>query len=184
MSKFIGTTVRGIKCPIVKNGDEIVDFVVNSMLEACVNENIKLEHKDVIGITESLVARAQGNYVIIDDLVEEFKKKYEKTGYDSIILYNPIFSRNRFSLILKAIARTFKKVYIITPFIDEVGNEVIHPITSINYRDYYESIVKNEGAEFYWGSSFSGVKSKNYLNCKLHNGEDEKNYPDVNNTFS
>lgn len=178
MSKYIGTTVRGIKCPIVKNGDNIVDFVVNSVLSACTNENIKLEDKDVIGITESLVARAQGNNVCIDLVARDFKIKYQKFGYDSIILYSPIFSRNRFAPILKAIARAFKKVYIVSDSIDEVGNHLIHPITGINYREYYESVVRAEGAEFEWSHSSANINCHNYLNCGLHLNETTyKSYP-------
>jgi F420-0:gamma-glutamyl ligase len=168
MSNFIGTTVRGIKCPIIKSGDNIVDFVTYSILEACNAEKIMLENKDVIGITESLVARAQNNYCTIDELVEEFKNKYKKFGYNSIIVSSPIFSRNRFSMILKAIARTFKKVYIVSDSVDEVGNQLIHPITKLNYREYYQSIVEGEGAEFSWSSGMANITSHNTLLCSLH----------------
>lgn len=174
MSKYIGTTVMGIKCPIIKSGDNIIDFVVTSILEACDNENIKLEDKDIIGITESLVARAQGNYCTIDELATEFAIKYKKFDYNSIVVYNPIFSRNRFSLILKAIARVFKKVYIVSDSTDEVGNKLIHPITGINYREYYESIVRKEGADFSWSHTDTSISSHNVLFCDLH--KDIKSY--------
>ena len=90
----------GIKLPIVKQGDDILNIICDNVIKACDNH---LEEKDVIGITESLVARAQGNYVSVNDISEDIDKKFGKN--QTIIIINPIYSRNRFAMILKGIAR-------------------------------------------------------------------------------
>lgn len=162
----IGTSAFGIRAPMVKQGDDIVDFVVTAVLEA----GISLRDKDVIGLTESIVARAQGNYVTIDEVAAEIDSTFE--GDIGIVF--PILSRNRFSTILKGISKTNKKIYLQLSYpSDEVGNQLIsidqmdeaeinpysdvfeeiqyrelfgnktlHPFTGVDYVDLYKNITK------------------------------------------
>lgn len=105
MIRTVGTTVRGIRAPIVKEGDDLVNIVVDSVLRASKYENFHLNDRDIIGITESLVARAQGNYATAEDIAQDVNNKFPK----DIGIVFPILSRNRFSIILKGIALTGKK---------------------------------------------------------------------------
>lgn len=143
MARTIGTSVFGLRAPIVKQGDDLVKIVVDTVL----NSGLEIKDRDVLGITESIVARNQGNYVTIDEVAEYIKKL--SNNAENIFVDRPIYSRNRFAMILKAIARAAgKKVYIRMPEIDEVGNVVRnHPFTKINYDEYYTSIVEGEGKE-------------------------------------
>lgn len=139
----IGTAVYGLRAPIVKQGDDLVNIIVDTVL----NSGIKIKDRDVLGITESIVARCQGNYVTIDEVAEEIKKL--SNNANSILVYRPIYSRNCFAMILKAIARAAgKKVYIRMTYGDEVGNVLRnHPFTGLNYDEYYKSIVEAEDKE-------------------------------------
>lgn len=143
MARTIGTSVFGLRAPIVKQGDDLVQIVVDTVL----NSGLEIKDRDVLGITESIVARCQGNYVTIDEVAEEVRKISDNANV--IIVDRPIYSRNRFAMILKAIARgTGKKVVIIMPPVDEVGNVIRnHPFTKLNYDEYYRSIVEGEGKE-------------------------------------
>lgn len=143
MTRTIGTAAYGLRAPIVKQGDDLVKIVVDTVL----NSGLEIKDRDVLGITESIVARCQGNYVTIDEVAEEVRKISDNA--DVIIVDRPIYSRNRFAMILKAIARgTGKKVVIIMPPVDEVGNVIRnHPFTKLNYDEYYKSIVEGEGKE-------------------------------------
>lgn len=149
----IGVISMGIKTPIIREGDDLADIVVNSVLEATwdgYNKVYDINDKDVIGITESVVARAQGNYVTIDEIAEEIKTKYNFPK--TIVVDRPIYSRNRFSMILKAIARAASERVVITmPEFDEVGNPSgTNPWTGVDIEKYYFDIIENEGcvAEF------------------------------------
>ena len=141
--RTIGTAAYGLRAPIVKQGDDLIQIVVDTVL----NSGLEIKDKDVLGITESIVARCEGNYVTIDEVAEEIKKL--SNNADVIFVDRPIYSRNRFAMILKAIARAAgKKVVIIMPPVDEVGNIVRdHPFTKLNYDEYYTSIVENESKE-------------------------------------
>lgn len=143
MTRTIGTAVYGLRAPIVKQGDDLVQIVVDTVL----NSGLEIKDRDVLGITESIVARCEGNYVTIDEVAEEIKKI--SNNADVIYVYRPIYSRNRFAMILKAIARAAgKKVFLDMPVTDEVGNVVHnHPFTKLNYDEYYKSIVEAEGKE-------------------------------------
>ena len=143
MARTIGTSVYGLRAPIVKQGDDLIQIVVDTVL----NSGLEIKDKDVLGITESIVARCEGNYVTIDEVADEIKRI--SNNADVIAVYRPIYSRNRFAMILKAIARAAgKKVYIKMTSYDEVGNVVRnHPFTGLNYDDYYKSIVEGEGKE-------------------------------------
>lgn len=173
--RCVGTTVRGIRCPIITEGDNLVQIVIDSILEASRQENFEFHDKDVIAITESVVARAQGNYATVDQIAADVR---EKTGGGTIGVLFPILSRNRFAVCLRGIARGAKKIILQLSYpTDEVGNQLIdkrdlykyninpyttrlslreyrnyfgenkHPFTGIDYVTYYKSIVESENTE-------------------------------------
>ena len=164
MPKNIGVVSMGIKTPIIREGDDLADIVVNSVLDATrlgeklvqpgvgVKGLVKLpgeyfydiNDRDVIGITESIVARAAGNYVTLDEIKNYIIDTYGQR--DRIVIVNPIYSRNRFSMILKAIARAARKdVLIYMPEFDEVGNPSgINQFTGVNMIEYYTELVNKE----------------------------------------
>ena len=175
MARLFGTVSRGIRTPIISEGDDIIEVVVNSVIEAAESEDVKFHNKDVIAITEAVVARAQGNYASVDDIAEDVRAKYP----DGIIgLVFPILSRNRFAINLKGIARAAKKIILQLSYpADEVGNELVsddlfeesglnpystllteeqfrahfvkseHPYTGVDYVSYYRDIVEAENCE-------------------------------------
>ncbi|MBO4962252.1 MAG: coenzyme F420-0:L-glutamate ligase, partial [Clostridia bacterium] len=164
---LIGTMSIGIKGPIIKKGDDLVDIVATSVINACQENNITLEDKDVIAVTEAVVAKSQGNYATLNDIATDVKNKF---GDNTVGLILPILSRNRFSLLLKGIARGVKKLIIqLSLPSDEVGNHLIseekliesginpyatltekefydtfgtpaHPFTGVNYVELYKSL--------------------------------------------
>lgn len=142
MKKF-GVQSTGLIAPIIREGDNLAEIVTDVVLNAIYN----IEDGDVIGITESIVARAEGNYVTIDEVAEDIKKKLNNP--ERVYLLYPIYSRNRFAMILKAFARAVKfSITIKMPNVDEVGNELKnHPFTGLNYDEYYKSIVEAEGKQ-------------------------------------
>lgn len=184
----VGTQSIGIKAPLIKAGDDIVNIVVNSVLNATridpprgtmwLSEtyHYDLNDHDIIGITESVIARAQNNYVTIDDIACDIKEKY---GIDATIdVIEPIYSRNRFAMILKGIARGAKKVRILMPPVDEVGNAIHnHPFTKMNYDEYYREICESENCEVeIHYSPTNYLEHKNDLNlliCSLHHTKEE-----------
>ena len=175
MERRVGTISRGIRCPIIREGDQLADIVVKSVLEAAESEGFALRDRDVIAVTESIVARAQGNYASVDAIAKDVK---EKLGGETIGVIFPILSRNRFAICLKGIARGAKKVVLMLSYpSDEVGNALVsldqldeaginpysdvltlekyrelfgenkHPFTGVDYVDYYSSLIRGEGAE-------------------------------------
>ena len=171
----VGTISRGIRCPIIREGDNLADIVVNSVLEAAQSEGFELRDRDVISVTESVVARAQGNYASVQDIADDVKVKL---GGGTVGVIFPILSRNRFAICLKGIAMGVKKVVLMLSYpSDEVGNELVsldrldeanvnpysdvltleryrelfgenkHTFTGVDYVDYYSQIVKDAGAE-------------------------------------
>ncbi|MBR5798431.1 MAG: coenzyme F420-0:L-glutamate ligase [Lachnospiraceae bacterium] len=175
MERKIGTVSRGIRCPIFREGDDLKKIVTDSVLEAAASEGFELRDKDIIAVTESVVARVQGNYASIDAIAEDVKNKL---GGETIGVIFPILSRNRFAICLKGIARGAKKIVLMLSYpSDEVGNELItwdqldeaginpysdvitlekyrelfganvHPFTGVDYVDYYSEIIRAEGAE-------------------------------------
>lgn len=155
MSRTVGTTVRGIRAPIIKEGDNLVEIVAKSLKDSWETEKYNLHDKDVVGITESLVARAQGNYVTIDNIAEDVNRKLG----DEIGVVLPILSRNRFSIILKGLARGVKKMYLLLSYpCDEVGNHLmdiekmdelgINPYTDVlsekKYRELFGAVVAHK----------------------------------------
>ncbi len=177
MTRTVGTTVRGIRAPIVKEGDDLVNVVVESVLKSVKAEGYALRDRDVIGITESFVARTQGNYVSVDDITQDIKQKFE----GDIAVVFPILSRNRFSLILKGIALSGKKIFLFLNYpSDEMGNclmdiddmdeiglnphtevldeekyrelfgqQVLHPFTGIDYVRMYKELAINDNIKIF-----------------------------------
>lgn len=177
MARTIGTTVRGIRTPIVKEGDNIVNIIVNSVLTSAKEENFCIKDGDVIGITESLVARSQGNYASVQDIAQDINAKYKG---DIAVLF-PILSRNRFALILKGIALSGKTIHLflnypsdemgnhlidvdtmddldINPYTDTLseekyrqlfGEHVAHPFTGIDYVKLYKELAMNGNIHIY-----------------------------------
>ena len=179
----VGTQSIGIKAPLIKAGDDIVNIVVNSVLNATridpptgtmwLSEkyHYDLNDHDIIGITESVIARSQNNYVTIDKIAEEIKHLYGENAVIDVI--EPIYSRNRFAMILKGIARGAKKLRILMPPVDEVGNVIHnHPFTKMNYDEYYREICENENCEVeihYSPCDYLLHKDNlNLLICSLH----------------
>ena len=175
MSKYVGTVSRGIRLPIIKQGDNLADIVVDSVLAASKNEPFELNDRDVIAITESVVARSQGNYASVDDIAQDIKEKFPSGEFGVIF---PILSRNRFAILLKGMAKGAKKITLMLSYpSDEVGNALltydeldekgvnpysdvlsldkyrqlfgrkVHEFTGVDYIDYYVDLIKNENCE-------------------------------------
>ena len=174
-SRKVGTVSRGIRCPIIREGDDLAGIVTASVLEAARDEGFALRDRDVIAITESVVARSQGNYASVDDIAADVKAK---TGGGTVGVLFPILSRNRFAICLKGIARGAKKVVLMLSYpSDEVGNALVsldqvdlaginpysdvltlkqyrdlfgenpHEFTGVDYVAYYGDLIAAEGAE-------------------------------------
>ena len=121
--RSVGTTSRGIRCPIIRQGDDLVQIVCNSVIEASKNEGFDLHDKDVVAITESVVARSQGNYASVDAIKKDLETKFNREPFGVIF---PILSRNRFAIMLKAFAMATNKIYLMLSYpSDEVGNHLI-----------------------------------------------------------
>lgn len=175
MSRRLGTVSRGVRCPIIKEGDDLVSIVTDSIILASKEENFPLNDRDVVAITESIVARAQGNYATVDQIATDVKNKVKS---EKIGVIFPILSRNRFAILLKGIAKGVKKIILMLSYpSDEVGNSLIsydeldeknidpykdvltleqyrnlfghnvHEFTGVDYVEYYMSIIKEMGAE-------------------------------------
>lgn len=165
-----GVISIGVKTPIIREGDDLVNIVVDSVLNATTKyysypyhdvSYYDIDNRDVIGITESIVARSAGNYVTVDEIAAEIEKLigYARTIY----VINPIYSRNRFSMILKGIARAAKEVVIFMPSFDEVGNPSgINLFTGVNMKDYYKTLVEAEGKK-------CTIYDYRYNNCRHGN---------------
>ena len=175
MERKVGTISRGIRCPIIREGDDLVKIVVDSVLEAAASEGYEMRNRDVVAITESVVARAQGNYASVDAIAADVRAKL---GGETVGVIFPILSRNRFAICLRGIARGAKKIVLMLSYpSDEVGNELVsldkldeakvnpfsdvltleryralfgenlHPFTLVDYVQYYSDLVREEGAE-------------------------------------
>ena len=175
--RTVGTVVRGIRTPIIKENDKLDDIVVDSLIKASESEDygFKFKDRDVVAITEAVVGISEGNYATIDDIALDIKNKLNNPSELGIVF--PILSRNRFSLILKGIAKSTKKLYVLLSFpSDEVGNGILdeekfensefdlgsiiseeeytkyfgdflHPFTGINMIDFYRELIKEQGCE-------------------------------------
>lgn len=161
MNRYVGTVVRGLRAPIVKKGDNLVEIVVDSVKRAVEYENIQMKDRDVVAVTESLVARAQGNYADVKDITADINNKFSDT--DSIGLVFPILSRNRFSMLLKGIADSNKTIHLLLGFpSDEVGNHLMDPeILFEKGIDPYEDYLEEEDYRRIFGEEvkhkFTGV---------------------------
>lgn len=175
MERRVGTVSRGIRCPIIRQGDDLANIVVTSVLDACQSEGFELRDKDVISVTESIVARSQGNYATVQDIADDV---CAKLGGETIGVIFPILSRNRFAICLKGIAMGAKKVVLMLSYpSDEVGNALLtydqldeaginpysdvltlekyrelfgenkHEFTGVDYVQYYADIITAAGAE-------------------------------------
>ncbi len=175
MARNVGTTSRGIRCPIIREGDDLAAIVVNSVLEAAETDHFTLNDRDVVAVTESVVARAQGNYASIDAIAKDVRTKL---GGETIGVIFPILSRNRFAICLRGIAKGAKKIVLMLSYpSDEVGNELVsldkldeagvdpyrdvlteekyralfgenlHPFTLVDYVSYYKDLIQQMGAE-------------------------------------
>lgn len=175
MERKVGTISRGIRCPIIREGDSLADIVVESVLSAAQSEGFTLRDRDAIAATESIVARSQGNYAGVEAIAADVR---EKLGGETIGVIFPILSRNRFAICLKGIAMGAKKVVLMLNYpSDEVGNELVsldqldeaginpysdvltleryrelfgenkHPFTGVDYVEYYSNMIKETGAE-------------------------------------
>lgn len=175
MERKIGTVSRGVRCPIIREGDNLTQIVVDSVLEAAQSENLSLRDRDVVSITESVVARSQGNYASVDAIAADVKAKL---GGETVGVIFPILSRNRFAICLKGIAKGCKKIVLMLSYpSDEVGNTLVsldkidqanvnpysdvltlekyrelfgenkHEFTGVDYVDYYASIIKDAGCD-------------------------------------
>jgi len=143
-----GTRVFGIRAPIIKEGDNLVEIVISSLLRFMKNERYELAERDVVAVTESLVARAQGNYVTVDDIATEIKEKYP----GDIGITFPILSRNRFSMILKGIVRSGRKIYIQLNYpTDEVGNALmdVKKMNELNINPYTDTLSEDDYLRFF-----------------------------------
>lgn len=148
---LIGTMSIGIKGPVIKKGDDLIAIVCDSVIDACNQHNLQLEDRDIVAVTEAVVAKTQGNFATLDDIAEDVKEKF---GDDTVGLILPILSRNRFSLLLKGIARGVKKLVIqLSLPCDEVGNHLIsedqlrdsgiNPYDTLTEEEYYKTFGKN-----------------------------------------
>ena len=175
MERKVGTISRGIRCPIIREGDDLAEIVVSSVLEAAESEGYAMRDRDVVAVTESVVARAQGNYASVDAIAQDVRTKL---GGGTVGVIFPILSRNRFAICLRGIARGCKKVVLMLSYpSDEVGNELVsldkldeakvnpysdvltleryrqlfgenlHPFTLVDYVQYYSDLIREEGAE-------------------------------------
>ena len=173
--RLVGTVSRGIRCPIIRTGDDLASIVTDSVLAAADSEDFSLRDKDVIAVTESIGARAQGNYATVQNIADDVKAKL---GGDTVGVIFPILSRNRFAICLRGIAMGCKKIVLMLSYpSDEVGNELVsidkideagvnpysdvltleryrelfgvnkHEFTGVDYVDYYANLIKESGAE-------------------------------------
>ena len=175
MERKVGTVSRGIRCPIIREGDDLAEITVNSVLEAAASEGYEIRNRDIVALTESIVARAQGNYASVDAIAKDVRAKL---GGETVGVIFPILSRNRFAICLRGIARGCKKIVLMLSYpSDEVGNELVsfdqldaakvnpfsdvlteekyrelfgynvHPFTGVDYVKYYGDLIREEGAE-------------------------------------
>ncbi|MBR5246906.1 MAG: coenzyme F420-0:L-glutamate ligase [Clostridia bacterium] len=195
MERKVGTVSRGIRCPIIRQGDDLVDITVTSVLEAAESEGFEMRDRDVVSLTESIVARAQGNYASVDDIAADVKAKL---GGETIGVIFPILSRNRFAICLRGIAKGAKKVVLMLSYpSDEVGNALVtydqideaginpysdvldeakyrelfgenkHEFTGVDYVAYYSDIIKEAGAEAEIIFANQPKTILNYTDCVL-----------------
>lgn len=192
----VGTVSRGIRCPIIREGDDLASIVTTSVLEAAEYEGFQICDRDVISVTESIVARAQGNYASVDNIADDVRAKL---GGGTVGVIFPILSRNRFAICLRGIAKGAKKVFIMLSYpSDEVGNKLItddmldesgvnpysdvlsleryrelfgyykHEFTGVDYVEYYGNLVRECGAEVEFVFANQAKEILNYTDCIIN----------------
>ena len=175
MSRMVGTVSRGVRAPIIRSGDDLAQIVTDYVITAAREEGYEIRNRDVVAMTEAIVARAQGNYASVDDIAADVKNKL---GGETVGVIFPILSRNRFAICLRGIAKGAKKIVLMLSYpSDEVGNHLIsidaldekgvnpysdvldlakyrelfgyekHPFTGVDYVEYYEQLVRESGAD-------------------------------------
>ena len=175
MSRMVGTVSRGLRAPIIRSGDNLAEIVTNSVLEAAADDGFAIRDRDVVAMTEAIVARAQGNYATVDQIAEDVRTKL---GGETVGVIFPILSRNRFAICLRGIAKGAKKVVLMLSYpSDEVGNHLVsldaldehgidpykdvltlekyrecfgyekHTFTGVDYVEYYQNLIRESGAE-------------------------------------
>ena len=175
MSRMVGTVSRGIRAPIIRSGDDLVEIVTGSVLEAARQEGFEIRDRDIVAMTEAIVARSQGNYATVDDIAQDVRAKL---GGETVGIIFPILSRNRFAVCLRGMAKGAKKIVLMLSYpSDEVGNHLVsqdlvdekgvdpykdvlslekyrelfgyikHPFTGVDYIDYYAQLIREAGAE-------------------------------------
>lgn len=193
--RLVGTVSRGIRCPIIREGDNLAEIVTESVIAAAKSEGFPIRDRDVISITESIVARAQGNYASVADIAADVKAKF---GGETVGVIFPILSRNRFAICLKGIAMGAKKIVLMLSYpSDEVGNELVsldkldeaginpysdilslekyrelfgenkHEFTGVDYVQYYGDLIKEAGAEVEIVFANQPKAILNYTDCVL-----------------
>ena len=176
MSRMVGTVSRGVRAPIIRSGDDLAKIVTDSVLEAAKAEGYEIRNRDIVAMTEAIVARAQGNYATVDDIAADVRAKFGENATVGVIF--PILSRNRFSVCLAGIAKGAKKIVLMLSYpADEVGNHLVsidaldekgidpykdvldlekyracfgyekHPFTGVDYVEFYDQLVRANGAE-------------------------------------
>ena len=200
MSRMIGTVSRGVRAPIIRKGDDLAEIVTSSVLEAAADDGFAIRDRDIIAMTEAIVARAQGNYASVEDIAADVKTKL---GGETVGVIFPILSRNRFAICLRGIAKGAKKIVLMLSYpSDEVGNHLVslgaldekgvdpykdvlslekyrelfgyekHPFTGVDYVEYYESLIRESGAEveIIFANDSRAVLdyTKNVINCDIH----------------
>ena len=198
MERKVGTISRGIRCPIIREGDDIAEIVVRSVLEAAEAEGYEVRDRDIIAVTESVVARSQGNYASVEAIARDVQAKL---GGDTIGVIFPILSRNRFATCLRGIAMGAKKVVLMLSFPrDEVGNQLLtedqldeagidpytkvmtlaeyrglfgankHPFTGVDYLAYYSEVIEDAGAEVVLANHATEILqyTDKVINCDIH----------------
>ncbi len=195
--RYTGVTSRGIIMPIFREGDDLVTLIRDGLLEAAEKEGFQLQDRDVIGVTEAVVARTQGNYATVQQIASDVR---EKLGGEDMGIVFPILSRNRFAILLRALSMSCKKLYVqlsfpadevgnrlisfeemdkkgINPYTDSFdergfraifGNNTVHPFTGIDYVNYYKSLGSNIEIVFSNDPRYILHYSKNVLNCDIH----------------
>ena len=195
-TRKVGTVSRGIRCPIIREGDDLAAIVTESVLEAAQSEGFELRDRDVISLTESIVARAQGNYCSVQNIADDVRAKL---GGETVGVIFPILSRNRFAICLRGIAMGCKKVVLMLSYpSDEVGNELVsldqidaaginpysdvlslekyrelfgenkHEFTGVDYVEYYGNLVRECGAECEIVFANQAKTILNYTDCVLN----------------
>ena len=200
MSRMVGTVSRGVRAPIIRSGDDLAQIVTESVITAAREEGYEIKNRDIVAMTEAIVARAQGNYASVDDIAADVKNKL---GGETVGVIFPILSRNRFAICLRGIAKGAKKVVLMLSYpSDEVGNHLVtmdaidekgvnpysdvldlkkyrelfgyekHPFTGVDYVEYYETLVRESGAdvELVFANDARAILpyTKNVINCDIH----------------